>query len=56
MASWMGLKMCDALITSKDEYFESLMSCFALSDNHKELNPRSNQPFLKEHISRFVLG
>jgi hypothetical protein len=37
MASWMGEKMYDALITSKNEYFESLMSFFALSDNHKEL-------------------
>jgi hypothetical protein len=37
MASWMGQKMYDALITSKNEYFESLMSFFALSDNHKEL-------------------
>jgi hypothetical protein len=26
MASWMGQKMYDALITSKNKYFESLMS------------------------------
>jgi hypothetical protein len=37
MVSWMEQKMYDALITSKNEYFESLMSFFALSDNHKEL-------------------
>jgi hypothetical protein len=56
MASWIGQKMYGALITSKDKYFESLMSFFALSDNYKELNPCSNQTFLKVHISRFVLG
>jgi hypothetical protein len=40
MACWMEQKIqYNDLITSKNEYFESLMISFALSDNHKELEP-----------------
>ena len=37
VAAWKGSKMYDAMMTGKNEYAETLISHFAISDNHREL-------------------